>query len=171
MIAKCSLLKSCDKLLYSAVTYSHQGCIVYCDGCCYNNGNKCARAGIGVYWSQPKLPAISERLSGKQTNQRAELVAACRALESALEHKLVAIEVRTDSCYTINTVSNWVSKWKLNGWKTIIGEDVKNKEDIIRLDDLNSQLEVKWTHVRGHSNEFGNEKADELAKAGASLEL
>ena len=171
LFTKCLLLESSNESFQSATSSTRHNCIVYCDGCCYNNGKEYARAGIGVYWSQPELPDISERLSGKQTNQRAELVAACRSLESALDHKLKAIEVRTDSCYTINAVSNWISKWKRNGWKTAIGEDVKNKEDIIRLDRLNSQLDVKWIHVRGHCNEFGNEKADKLAKAGAALEL
>ena len=41
-------------------------------------------------------------------------------------------------------VTEWVDKWQSNGWKTAIGEDVKNKDDIQQLADLSSQLDVKW---------------------------
>ncbi|EDV22557.1 uncharacterized protein TRIADDRAFT_28584 [Trichoplax adhaerens] len=160
-----------DEVVGPAVASSSSSSnIVYCDGCCFNNGFQNARAGIGIYWSYPNLSSVSERLSGKQTNQRAELVAACKALESASDHNLETIEIRTDSMYTINVVTNWINKWKRNEWKTSSGDEVKNKEDIVKLDHLNSQLRVKWTHIRSHAGDVGNEMADKLAKAGAQAE-
>lgn len=46
---------------------------VYTDGSCTHNGRRGARAGIGVHWIGQSDKDISERLKGKQTNQRAEL--------------------------------------------------------------------------------------------------
>ncbi len=53
---------------------------IYTDGACKNNGKKNAIAGIGVYIKD--ICDISERIKGKQTNQRAELYAILKALES-----------------------------------------------------------------------------------------
>eukprot|EP00731_Ephydatia_muelleri_P035922 Em0179g12a len=110
---------------------------------------------------------ISEKLRGLQTNQRAEIVSACRALESAIEQGHKKVEVRTDSSYTIMAITEWMSTWKTNGWLTYNGEDVKNKEDFIRLEKLCQQIDVQWTHVRGHCGLEGNEAADALAKEGS----
>ncbi|KAK3736342.1 hypothetical protein QZH41_020793 [Actinostola sp. cb2023] len=143
--------------------------IVYSDGCCTNNGYKGAQAGVGVYWGQDHKSNISEKLQGTQTNQRAEIRAACRAIESAKNLGYNSVEVRTDSKYTIHGATDWVKKWKSNGWKTSNNTDVKNVEDFKTLDKLCGQMDVKWTHVPGHSGHHGNEMADTLAKAGARL--
>jgi hypothetical protein len=79
--------------------------IVYTDGACVANGKRNARAGVGVYFgSDDELSVynVSEPLEGPtQTNQRAELTAALRALQVAKENGLVAagdhLIVRTDS--------------------------------------------------------------------------
>lgn len=41
-------------------------------------------------------------------------------------------------------VTNWVKNWKLNGWRLKSGGLVTNKEDFVKLDELNSELEVVW---------------------------
>ena len=48
--------------------------VVYTDGACSYNGREGARAGIGVYWGDKHPFNVSERLGGKQTNQRAEIL-------------------------------------------------------------------------------------------------
>ena len=55
--------------------------IIYTDGACQSNGTKNAKAGIGVHFPNKEAYDISERLQGIQTNQRAEVTAAIRALE------------------------------------------------------------------------------------------
>ncbi len=69
---------------------------VYCDGACARNGKANARAGVGVFFGDGDSRNVSERLHGKQTNQRAELMAAVRALQQDPRNDLV---VRTDSEY------------------------------------------------------------------------
>eukprot|EP00795_Rhopilema_esculentum_P007723 gene7723-13553_t len=145
--------------------------VVYTDGGCFNNGKGNASAGIGVYWGRDDKRNLSERLEGLQTNQRAELNAAIRALEQAVKNNMNELEIRTDSMYTINCVSKWIQAWKKNGWKSAAGSNVKNQEDIKRLDDLCQKVRVNWVHVRGHQGEPGNEEADRLSKEGASMAM
>ena len=41
-------------------------------------------------------------------------------------------------------VTEWVSKWKKNGWRTASAEPVKNKADIVQLDSACQNIDVKW---------------------------
>ncbi|CAI8020776.1 Ribonuclease H1, partial [Geodia barretti] len=151
----------------SSGSRSHSRPTVYSDGCCLNNGRVGASAGVGVYWGEGSPHNVSEKLSGPQTNQRAELNAAYRAVQSAVDLGHSAVEVKTDSSYTIKAMTEWLGKWKRNGWMTSQSAPVKNKEDIVRLDNACQKIDVKWTHVPGHSGVAGNEAADQLARAGS----
>jgi len=142
--------------------------VVYTDGCCRGNGKLGAIGGIGVYWGPEHPRNISEPLlTNEPTNQKAELEAAIRAIECAIQMNLDCVEVRTDSKYTIKSVTEWIPRWEKNGWKTSKNTDVLNKEKMIRLNAVCKKIEVKWTHVRGHQGIHGNEEADRLANEGA----
>ncbi|XP_041044401.1 ribonuclease H1 [Carcharodon carcharias] len=149
-------------------TYMGDAVAVYTDGCCSSNGRKGAQAGIGVYWGPAHSLNLSERLPGRQTNQRAEIIAACRAIEQAKELNIEKLVVFTDSMFTINGITKWIKSWKSNGWKLSSGGSVINKEDFERLDKLTSGINIEWMHVPGHAGFPGNEAADSLAKEGAS---
>ncbi|XP_054035987.1 ribonuclease H1 isoform X2 [Dryobates pubescens] len=142
--------------------------VVYTDGCCSGNGRNRARAGIGVYWGPGHPLNISERLPGRQTNQRAEIHAACKAIEQAKSQNIKKLIIYTDSKFTINGITSWVDNWKTNGWRTSSGGSVINKEDFERLDKLSKDIEIQWMHVPGHAGFRGNEEADRLAREGAS---
>ncbi|XP_022614652.1 ribonuclease H1 isoform X1 [Seriola dumerili] len=152
-------------------TYMGEAVVVYTDGCCTANGRSGARAGIGVYWGHNHPQNVAERLEGRQTNQRAELQAACKALEQAKELNIKKLVLYTDSKFTINGVTSWVKNWKLNGWRLKSGGQIINKEDFVKLDRLNSELEVVWMHIPGHAGYRGNEEADRLSREGAALPL
>jgi len=92
--------------------------VVYTDGSCLGNGKTKGRAGAGVWWGEGDSNNLSERLYGVQTNNRAELWAAIRALQQSTEWGLPEVEVRTDSKYTIQGITSWIVKWKRNGWRT-----------------------------------------------------
>lgn len=149
-------------------TYMGDAVVVYTDGCCSANGKKGARAGIGVYWGYNHPLNVAERLQGKQTNQRAEIQAACRALQQARQKNIQKLVVYTDSMFTINGVTKWVKNWKLNNWQLKSGGPVVNKDDFDLLDRLNQQLEVVWMHIPGHMGYSGNEQADRLSREGAA---
>ncbi|XP_060947408.1 ribonuclease H1 isoform X2 [Limanda limanda] len=153
--------------------FTHMGdaVVVYTDGCCTSNGKVGARAGIGVYWGPNHPLNAAERLHGRQTNQRAELRAACKALQQAKEKNIKKLVVYTDSKFTINGVTKWVKNWKLNGWRLKSGGKITNKDDFVILDRLNAELEVVWLYIPGHAGYTGNEEADRLSKEGAAKPL
>ncbi|EJD46568.1 RnaseH-domain-containing protein [Auricularia subglabra TFB-10046 SS5] len=147
--------------------------VLYTDGACSNNGNGAAAlAGIGVWSADDKTRRVSERCPGEQTNNRAELIAIIRALEST-PFGGKQLLVKTDSEYARNCVYQWMSKWNENGWKNAHGQPVKNQPLILYLAALLQLREmrgkVRLQHVRGHSGDTGNEAADSLARAGALL--
>ncbi|KAL5256214.1 hypothetical protein ACHWQZ_G011441 [Mnemiopsis leidyi] len=144
--------------------------IVYTDGSCLNQGGP-RRAGVGVFWGVGDARNCSERLWGPQTNQRAELWAAIRALQTCLSAGYKKLEVRTDSKYTIKGATEWIKRWKENGYRSANGQPVKNKELFCCLSSLTNIVDVKWVHVKAHNGEPGNEAADRLAKEGAKLAL
>ncbi|XP_008504412.2 ribonuclease H1 isoform X1 [Calypte anna] len=153
--------------------FSYMGdfAVVYTDGCCSGNGHNKARAGIGVYWGPGHPLNTSERLPGRQTNQRAEIHAACKAIEQAKSQNIKKLIIYTDSKFTINGITSWVDNWKTNGWRTSSGGSVINKEDFERLDNLSKGIEIQWMHVPGHAGFQGNEEADKLAREGASKQM
>ena len=81
------------------------------------------------------------------------------------------LQVNTDS----RNLIDWVYKlpaWRARDWHTRTGHRVRNEEELQRLDRLlcsTHRLVVQWRHVPAHSNLYGNDKADVLAKLGAGL--
>ncbi|XP_008160660.2 ribonuclease H1 isoform X2 [Eptesicus fuscus] len=150
-------------------TFSYMGeyVVVYTDGCCSSNGRRRARAGIGVYWGPGHPLNVGIRLPGRQTNQRAEIHAACKAIAQAKAQNITKLVLYTDSMFTINGITSWVQSWKENGWRTSAGKAVTNKEDFMELDRLVQGVDVQWMHVPGHAGFVGNEAADRLAREGA----
>ncbi|KAJ7341830.1 hypothetical protein JRQ81_007194 [Phrynocephalus forsythii] len=148
-------------------SYTGDYAVVYTDGCCASNGRHQARAGMGVYWGPGHPLNTSERLPGRQTNQRAEIHAACKAIEQAKSQNIKKLAIYTDSKFTIDGATSWIPNWKANGWRTSNGKGVINKEDFERLATLSEGMEIQWMHVPGHAGFTGNEAADRLAKEGA----
>lgn len=150
-------------------TFSYMGeyVVVYTDGCCSSNGRRRARAGIGVYWGPGHPLNVGLRLPGRQTNQRAEIHAACKAIQQAKAQNISKLVLYTDSMFTINGITNWVQGWKEKGWRTSTGKEVINKEDFMELERLVRDMDIRWMHIPGHSGFTGNEEADRLAREGA----
>ncbi|KAG0087585.1 hypothetical protein BGZ93_010833 [Podila epicladia] len=145
--------------------------VVYTDGSSRGNGQHGCQAGLGVFFGVNDPRNVSERLAGEpQTNQRAELTAALRALE-VCGSDTKPLEIRTDSMYTINIVTQWGEGWVKNGWKKSDGAAVMNRDIIEPLLDRvrNRPGPIKWTHVKAHVGTFGNEMADKLANSGALM--
>ena len=81
---------------------------------------------------------------------------------------LQVMRLHTDSNYTIKGITEWIQKWKKNGWKLGHGGNVLNKEDFQELDRVSCDIKVEWVKVKGHSNDPGNKMADRLANEGAA---
>lgn len=145
--------------------------VVYSDGACKGNGQVVSVAGVGVWWGWNDPRNIAERCPGDQTNNRAELIAIVRALETT-PFSQRPLMIKTDSKYSIQCVESWLPKWSTNGFRTANGQSVKNAELIRYLAALLYAREragpkVVFKHVRGHVGIEGNEGADRLANDGA----
>lgn len=147
--------------------------IVYSDGACKGNGGRNAVAGIGVWWGPNDPRNLSERCPGSQTNNRAELIAIARVLET-VPLSTNTLTIRTDSTYSERALTVWCFKWRKNDWRGTNGKPVLNKELIDYILTLletrqRSGQPVQLEHVKGHSGDVGNDGADALAVAGCSL--
>ena len=144
---------------------------VYIDGSCIRNGTTSAMAGIGLFWGDghPWNSSIALTADSTPTNNKAELMAAIRAIHQAGENNLSELLIHSDSKYVVNGVTEWVQKWQENGWKTSNGDHVKNKEEWLEL--INAiksyDINIRWQHVPAHSGIAGNEEADKLAMRAA----
>lgn len=139
--------------------------VVYTDGSCWRNGLSGACAAIGIYWpSAPEKNVGSLLETGRQTSVRAELQAVIKALEQAAEAKIRHLTIYTDSHFVIQAASIWLPKWKRNGWCCSNGSPVKNRQDMIELEQAMSKIDViVWRAVSSHSGNKGNDEADRLA--------
>ncbi|MDX8382669.1 MAG: ribonuclease HI [Ghiorsea sp.] len=139
--------------------------IAYTDGACSGNPGP---GGWGV-WLQ--CGGHEKELKGgeaQSTNQRMELQAGIEALKALKQPS--EITIYSDSKYVITGITQWIHGWKKKGWKNSKKEAVKNQELWKALDVLNQMHTVDWQWVKGHSGNVGNEKADELARAGIPKE-
>ncbi|XP_050546048.1 uncharacterized protein LOC126908178 [Daktulosphaira vitifoliae] len=142
--------------------------IVYTDGACSNNGKNQAMAGAGVFFSHNHPLNLSKKVPGNQTNNNAEIYSVILAIDQVKSTGVGKINIHTDSKFVIQCVTEWMPRWKVNGWKTSDKNPVKNKEMLEMLDKKIQLMEiVSWTHVRGHQGIEGNEAADKLARQGA----
>jgi ribonuclease HI len=98
------------------------------------------------------------------TNNRMELMAVIRGLEAL--KRPARVRVTTDSQYVKQGVTQWMARWKRNGWQTAERKPVKNRDLWERLDRAVADHEVLWHWVRGHRGHAENERADRLANRG-----
>ncbi len=134
--------------------------IVYTDGACRGN------PGPGGWGALLKYRGAEKTLSGGEaetTNNRMELKAVIEALR-ALSREC-AVEIHTDSTYVKNGITQWLPRWKRNGWRTAGRRPVKNQDLWLELEALAARHDVSWHWVKGHSGHPDNELADVLARA------
>ena len=102
--------------------------------------------------------------AASSTNNRMELLAAIEGL-AALGSPRRRVRVTTDSQYVRMGVTQWIKRWKTNGWKTAGKNPVKNRALWERLDALAAMHQVEWLWVKGHSGVEENERVDRAANA------
>jgi ribonuclease HI len=98
------------------------------------------------------------------TNNRMELQAVIEGVRAL--KRSVPLTIYTDSVYVMKGITEWIGGWKRNGWKTAAKKPVKNEDLWRELDSVLEGHDVEWQWVKGHAGDPGNERADELARAG-----
>jgi ribonuclease HI len=87
-----------------------------------------------------------------KTNQYAEMYAVKMILLDTLRFQGVTVNIRSDSMYTINTLTKWHGKWKWNEMKNSAGKKVKHVELIAECLDLMRGRSITFLKVKSHCN-------------------
>ena len=138
---------------------------IWTDGACRGN------PGPGGWGALLRYAERERELFGGEnptTNNRMELTAAIRALTVLREPCEVALH--TDSEYLRRGITEWLPRWKKNGWRTADRKPVKNAELWQQLEQAATPHRIGWHWVKGHSGHPENDRADALANRGIDEE-
>jgi ribonuclease HI len=131
---------------------------VFTDGACQGN------PGPGGWGAILRYKGHEKEISGyapETTNNRMELQAAIEALK--LIKRSLPVDLYTDSEYLRKGMTEWLTGWKKNNWRTAAKQPVKNQDLWEQLDALATEHKITWHWVRGHNDHPENERADKLA--------
>ena len=134
---------------------------IYTDGACRGN------PGPGGWGVVMRFGDNEKELWGGEhntTNNRMELTAAIEGLKALKRGSLVTLT--TDSKYVRNGITQWITNWKIKGWRTANKQQVKNQDLWQQLDELSQHHDITWHWVKGHSGHRENDLADVLANRG-----
>lgn len=134
---------------------------IFTDGACSGNPGPGGWGAILRFGSRQKEIHGGE---SQTTNNRMELAAAIMAFTELTRPCNVLLV--TDSTYVKDGITEWIHKWKQNGWRTANKKPVKNADLWQSLEEAMEPHSVEWQWVRGHAGHPENERADELARLG-----
>ena len=133
---------------------------IFTDGACSGN------PGPGGWGAILRYGEVEKELSGGEvqtTNNRMEMTAAIVALETL--KRQCRVRLYTDSTYVRDGIMQWLTGWKVRGWRTADKKPVKNVDLWQRLDAAAARHRIEWLWVKGHAGHPENERADALARA------
>ncbi|MDB3892187.1 ribonuclease HI [Alphaproteobacteria bacterium] len=136
--------------------------VIHTDGSCLSNPGPGGWAAV-LQWNG-NMRELSAGVPDT-TNNRMELLAAIEALNALT--RPMRVELHTDSKYVMNGVTDWMPRWKRNGWKTAAKKPVANQDLWQDLDAAIAPHDIEWHWVKGHSGEELNERCDILARTAA----
>src|SRR5690606_1153535 len=128
------------------------------DGACWSNPGP---GGWGAVLSTGRHCRESSGAEDATTNNRMELTAAVEALKAL--KRPCRVRLYTDSTYVQRGITEWLERWKRNGWRTADRKPVRNQDLWQALDEAASRHDIEWHWVKGHAGNAGNERADRLA--------
>ena len=139
---------------------------MYTDGACRGNPGP---GGWGVVLRFQDSHKNMQGYAADTTNNRMELIAVIEGLKAL--KRSCEVELFTDSKYVMQGLTEWLAKWKSNGWKTAAKKPVKNVDLWQQLEVEVAQHEIDWNWVKGHAGNEGNELADQLANAAIDAKM
>ncbi len=139
---------------------------IYADESCLGNqfqnrANPGGAGGVMEYWNGREWRRKDFWLSDPDTtNNRMALLSAIHGLRSLRGPS--RIRFISDSQYLVKGITEWLPRWKANGWKRKGGR-IENLGLWKELDREAERHEVEWEWVRGHAGHPQNEYAHHLA--------
>lgn len=134
--------------------------VIYTDGACSGNPGAGGYGVVLIYGGTKRELSEGYRLT---TNNRMEVLAVIKGLEALKEPCQVTLY--SDSKYVVDAIQKgWVTKWKANGWYRNKKERPSNVDLWERLLVQLERHQVTFQWVKGHADNPGNERCDELAR-------
>jgi len=140
-------------------TNSFESVELFTDGACQGN------PGPGGWGALLRMGTVERELSGfdhQTTNNRMELLAVIQGVGALT--KPVRLTIYTDSRYVKDGMTEWIHRWKANGWRTAAKAPVKNVDLWQLLMEALAPHTVSWVWVKGHAGHPENERVDALAR-------
>ncbi len=135
--------------------------IIYTDGACSGNPGPGGWGCVLLYGEHRKEMSGGEK---ETTNNRMELMAAIRALETLKAP--CRVDLYSDSAYLVNAFEQgWLNNWVRRNWIKSDKKPVENVDLWKRILALVSIHEVVFHKVKGHASNKENNRCDELAVA------
>lgn len=98
------------------------------------------------------------------TNNRMELTGAIEALKSIDSNKSAGlITLYSDSQYVIKGMTEWIDGWQKKNWKNSQKKPVMNRDLWEKLLEVSAGKKIDWKYVKGHAENPGNNRCDEIA--------
>jgi len=162
-------------VILSAATDARLTCrikrVTLTDGACIGNPGPGGWACVLRYGLHEKEFFGSEQHT---TNNRMELRAVIESLKALREP--CDVTVITDSRYVRDGITQWLPRWKANGWrkqtkgnsgtKAVLNQDLWQE-----LDAVTTRHEIRWEWVKGHAGHKDNVRCDQLALMAAEKQL
>lgn len=141
--------------------------VVYTDGSCCTDGI----GGYGVVFFERKKDKLIEQLyvihsDTDTTVNKMELGACIHALQLAQQfYPDRHVQLYTDSTYVETSIRE-----RLGGWVNS-GKKKKNQDLWVKALPLINVVPTQYNKVKGHSGDFGNDRADHFAGSGRNIAL
>ncbi len=132
--------------------------IIFTDGSSRGNPGPGGWGAILIQGKNVKEMGGSELLT---TNNRMELGACINSLNSL--EKGEEATLYSDSEYVIKGITLWVHDWKKRNWKNSQKKPVLNRDLWERLLEATLDKKIDWKYVKGHSENVGNDRCDQIA--------
>lgn len=131
--------------------------IAYVDGS-YNRKTATGGYGVVFLYEEDEPEFFSGHCEGELWNVSGEIQAALFAVEKALEYGCQSIEIHHD----YQGIRSWVD----GSWRTKTEETMNYQK---KMSDYLDMIDISFSHVKAHTGDRWNEKADDLAKEGAGV--
>ncbi len=165
-----------QNLTASQLTDDPNNLTLFTDGCCYRSDNGTLTSAFSVVQQtdQGFLTVKAAKLQGKQSAQRAELIAVTEALKFAGTNRVI---IYTDSAYVVTAVHVELPVWRRAGFVTASARPLTHESEIrLLLEALLIPEAVAVIKCQGHSKgdsvvSRGNDAADAAAKLAAGYKM
>ena len=146
----------------------------------YTDGSSRGNPGPGGWGAIVISNNNVQELGGREdhtTNNRMELTGAIEALRfvnsndlNDLNNSQNQVTLYSDSQYVIKGMTEWIQGWIQKGWRNSQKKDVLNRDLWEKLLEASKDKNIEWKYVKGHADNAGNTRCDEIATSFADNE-